>query len=230
VFQAVQDLYKRWPKNRMAIEMYVAQLSGIGNAAEAAKVLSTLDKPTLTHKAALVQLYSSSNQADKAAALAEKLTQEYPKLQGLNVMLADYWMKKDKAKAFTYYEKELALNPGNAVVLNNMAWEYGINQNSLEKAGPYLDKLKNAKNLDPRILDTMGWILAVNGKYEEGGKLIRNALDLVPDYPAFQYHLGYVLTHTGKKDEARKYLEMALGSKLPFDERKEAEKLLGQPG
>jgi predicted Zn-dependent protease len=230
VFQAVQDLYKRWPKNRMATEMEVAQLSSIGNPAEAAKVLSTLENPTLTHKAALVQLYSSSGQSDKAAALAEKLTKEYPRLQGLNVMLADYWMKKDKARAFAYYEKELALNPGNTVVLNNLAWEYGINQNSLEKASPYLDRLKAAKNLDPRILDTMGWILAVNGKYEEGGKLVRNALDLVPDFPAFQYHLGYILMKTGKQDEARKVLESALGTKLPFEERKDAEKLLAQQG
>lgn len=230
VYQAVQDLFKRWPHVPMAIEMEVAQLSSVGKPAEAAKVLATLPNPTLTHKVALLQLLSSSGQADKAVALAEKLTQDYPKLQGINVMLADHWMKKDKAKAFQYYEKELALNPGNTVVLNNLAWEYGITQHSLEKAAPYLDKLKAAKNLDPRILDTIGWILAANGKHAEGEKYIRNALDLVPDYPAFQYHLGYILAQSGNKEEARKRLESALASKLPFEERADAQKLLAQLG
>ncbi|HKP97253.1 MAG TPA: tetratricopeptide repeat protein [Fibrobacteria bacterium] len=230
VYQAVAELYKRWPRSPMAVEMYVSQLSSVGSAAEAAKVLATLENPSLTHKAAMLQLLSSSGQAEKAVALAEKLTAEYPKLQGINVMLADHWIKKDRARAFRYYEKELALNPGNTVVLNNMAWEYGINQANLEKAAPYLDRLRAAKNLDPRILDTIGWILAMNGKYDEGRTYIRNALDLVPDFPAFQYHWAYILAHEGNKEEARKYLDSALGTKLPFEERKEAEKLLAGLG
>lgn len=139
-------------------------------------------------------------------------------------------MKKDKAKAIGYYEKELAINPANPVALNNLAWEYGIVQADLAKAAPYLEKLKAAKNLDPRILDTIGWILAVNGKLEEGERQVGNALDLVPDQPTFQYHLGWILNKAGKKDAARKQLEAALASKRPFEERKEAEKLLAEMG
>jgi cellulose synthase operon protein C len=229
-YKSVEEMHKRWPKNPMAIEMYTGQLSAVGNTAEAARILATLPNPSLTHKVALLQLLASSRQTDKAIAMAEKLSREYPKLQGVNTILAEHWLKKVKAKAIAYYEKELALNPGNTVVLNNMAWEYGINQANLEKATPYLDKLKAAKNLDPRILDTIGWILAMNGKGEEGEKHIRNALDLVPDFPAFQYHLAYILAKAGKKDEARKYLDSALTTKLPFEERGEAEKLLAELG
>ena len=230
VFAAVEDFYKRWPKQRMAIEMRTGQLSAVGRFTEAAKVLATLEKPDLTQRVAFLQLLSNSGQMDKAKAEAEKLAADFPKLKGVNVILADYWMRKDKAKAAAHYEKELEVNPGNTVALNNLAWEYGINQASLEKAGPYLDKLKAAKNLDPRILDTIGWILAVNGKGAEGERYVRNALDLVPDYPPFQYHLAYILKKSGKADEARKLLESALASKAPFEERAEAQKLLAEQG
>lgn len=230
VFKAVQELYKKWPKQPMAIELWTAQLSSLGRFAEAAKVLGSLPNPTLTHRVAMLQLVMNAGQSDKGAAEATKLATDYPNLKGVNLILADYWMRKDKAKAAAFYEKELAINPDNTVVLNNLAWEYGINQSSLEKAQPYLDKLKDAKNLDPRILDTIGWILAMNGKADEGSRYIRNALDLVPDYPAFLYHMAVVLKNEGKKDEARKHLESALSAKQPFEERALAEKLLAELG
>ncbi|MDB5103913.1 MAG: system TPR-repeat lipoprotein [Fibrobacteres bacterium] len=227
-FQATEELYRKWPRSELAILLMTAQFSTLGRDADAAKVLATLDKPGLTHKAALLKLLGKSGQSEKAMALAEKMAKEYPGLQGINATLADYWMKRDKAKAIGYYEKELALNPGNIVALNNLAWEFGIAQSNLEKAAPYLDKLETIQNLDPRIMDTMGWILAMNGKLEEGERRIRNALDLVPDQPAFQYHLAFILVKSGKKEEARKILDSALASRFPFDDRKEAEKLLAQ--
>jgi Flp pilus assembly protein TadD len=205
-------------------------LSAAGKPAEAAKVLATLDKPDLTQRVAYLQLLANSGQGEKARQAAEKLAADFPNLKGVNLILADYWAKKDKPKAMAYYEKELALNPGNAVVLNNLAWEYGVVQGDLAKARPYLDKLKGGKNLDPRILDTVGWILAVNGQAAEGERYVRNALDLVPDFPAFQYHLAFILKQAGKKDEARQVLKQALSTDQAFDERKDAEKLMAELG
>lgn len=229
-FQTAKNLYLKWPKSEMAISLAASNLAKVGNTGEAAKVLATMPNPGLTHRVALLQLLSQSGQGAKAIALAEDLSKDHPKLAGLNTILADHWMKKDKAKAIGYYEKELAVNPSNPVALNNLAWEYGIVQADLAKATPYLEKLKTAKNLDPRILDTIGWILAVNGKLEEGERQVGNALDLVPDQPTFLYHLGWIQNKAGKKDAARKHLEAALASKRPFEERKEAEKLLAELG
>ncbi|MBW8889558.1 MAG: tetratricopeptide repeat protein [Fibrobacteres bacterium] len=230
VFQAVEDLYKRWPKQRLAIEMWTSQLSAMGRYADAAKVLATLDKPELGQRVGYLQLLASAGQGDKARDAALKLSADYPDLKGVNLILAEYWVKKDKAKAMDYYQKELALNPDNLVALNNLAWEYGVVQGDLAKARPFLDKLKGVKNLDPRILDTVGWILAVNGQAAEGEPYLRNAIDLVPDFPAFQYHLAFILARTGKKDEARDLLKQALSATAAFEERKDAEKLMSELG
>ncbi len=229
-YDAVKAFYTRWPKVPVAILLWAGQLSSVGNAAEGAKVMATLPKPNVTQQIALMQLLYKSKQVEKAVKLADKLADENPKLPGLNAFMADYWMKSDKAKAMTLYEKELTINPDNRIVLNNLAWEYGAKQNDLLKAAPYLDKLKAMKNLDPQLLDTVGWILALNGKYPEGEKNIRKALASVPDYPSFLYHLGYIMNKTGNKQDARKYLEESLASKIPFEERKDAEKLRGEMG
>ncbi len=229
-FEAVKDFYTRWPKVPVTTLLWVGQLSNVGKPAEAAKILATLPKPDLTEQFAMVELLSKSNQADKAQKLAEKLAAEHPNLMGINVFLGDFWVKKDKEKALAFYQKELTVNPNNRVILNNLAWEFGVTQGNLAKAAPYLDKLQTMKNLDPQILDTVGWILALNGKFADGEKNIHIALDLVPDFPSYQYHMAYILTKTGNKPEARKYLEAALASKLSFEERKAAADLLAQQG
>ncbi len=225
-FLAIQELYKKWPTSELAIQMYTGQLSAIRAFGEAAKVLSTLPNPNLTQQVALVQLLTSSQQGDKAIALAEKIAVAHPNLKGIHAVLGDFWMRKDKNKAMAFYEKELVNNPNNIIVLNNLAWEYGIVQKDLTKVMPILSKLQKEKNLDPRILDTMGWILAQNGKAADAENYIRNAMTLVPDFPTFQYHMGFIQSQLGKKEEAKKYLQEALASKIPFEERKDVEKLL----
>lgn len=229
-YRAVEDFHKRWPKQRIPIEMRASQLSAQGRFAEAAKVMSALDDPTQAQRLTYLQLLSKSGDAAKARGVAEKLAADFPDLKGVNLALADSWSGSDKAKAMAYYKKELELNPGNLIALNNLAWEYGVVEGDLAKARPYLDKLKAAKNPDPRIHDTIGWILAVNGDLAGGERYLRNALQMVPDFPSFQYHLAYVLKRAGKPEEARKLLQRALAAKGAFEERREAEKLLADQG
>ncbi len=230
LYKAVEEFHKRWPKQRMAIEMWTARLSALGKYSEAAKALSELEHPELAQRVAHLELLSKAGEGEKMRMVAEKLAAEYPDLKGVNTILADYWSRKDKDKAMAYYQRELSLNPGNLVVINNLAWEYGVVESDLAKARPYLEKLKGGKNIDPRIHDTIGWILAVNGDLAEGERYVRNALQMVPDLPSFQYHLAFILKKKGQTDEARKLLKEALAGKQAFEERKEAEALLAEPG
>jgi tetratricopeptide (TPR) repeat protein len=229
--KAIEDLHTRWPKNRIGITLWTGSLASRGRYADAAKQLETVANPTFAEQAALLSFYVKAGLKDKTLALGQKLLKDHPDKKGVNLFLADYYTAhNDKAKAAEYYEKELVLDPGNLVALNNLAWEYGVNRADLEKAKPYIAKLKTKRMLDPRILDTIGWILAKNGKNEEALQNFRTAVNLVPDHPTFNYHLAYVLIQLGKKDEAKKCLATALASKVPFEERKDAEKLQAQQG
>lgn len=231
VLAASQALYKQWPQNVMAASLFASQLAAIRQFGVAAQVLEGLKQASKPQRMTLLALYARAGQRDKTIALASALLKEDPKQQGLNLLLADEAMaKKDKAKAMEFYERELALNPDNLVALNNLAWEFGVEQADFPKAQPYLDKLKARKVLDSRILDTIGWILAKNGKGPEAEKFIREALNLAPDHPSYLFHMGWIQFQAGKKEEAKKYFQSALTSKIPFAERKEVEVLLAQQG
>jgi cellulose synthase operon protein C len=228
---AIEELYKKWPKNKMALTLWSTQLAASRKYAEAAKILEQIPDRNFPQEVTLVGLYVRARQDSKVLPLAERLLRENPKTRGINLFLGDYWMSHgSKAKSVGYMEAEIALDPDNVVALNNLAWEYGIVQGNLEKAKPFLEKLKSKKALDPRILDTIGWVLFKNGQGQDAEGYFLTALNLVPDHPSFQFHYAKVLEQLGKRAESRKYLEAALASKLPFEERKEAESLLATGG
>lgn len=226
-FKAGQDLYRQWPGYPLALNLLTSQLVSGHQYLAASRLLEGEKKPSRTQRMALLKLYTLSGQQEKAVSLSANLLEEDPGLRGLNLLIADHAMRKgNKAKAIAHYGKELDLDSGDLASLNNLAWEYGIVQGDFERARPYLEKLRARKIQDPRILDTMGWILAKNGSAPEGRKLIREALNLVPDHPVFLFHMGWILDRTGDKEAARSSIQTALASKLPFGERKEAEALL----
>ncbi len=229
--KAIEELHAKWPKNRLAISLWAGQLASKGKFAEAARLFETIPGLTFQQQTTLLGFYAKAKDKPKMVSLGQKLITEHPNVRGLNLFLADYYTAfGEKAKATEYYEKELALDPENVVCLNNLAWEFGVNQHDLAKATPYLDKLKAKKALDPRIMDTIGWILAKNGKNDEAMPYLHTALNIVPDHPGFEFHMAWLLSRMGKKEEAKKYLQSALASKLAFDDRKEAEKLLADQG
>jgi Flp pilus assembly protein TadD len=231
VMVAAQELYNKWPTSPLAASAYASQLANMRQLGAAAKILEGQKQLNPQQRGLLLTLYTQSGQREKAVALAEKILIERPEQRGLNLLLADQAMfKGNHAKAAEYYEKELAIEASDPVALNNLVWEYGIVQADFAKAKPYLDRLAGQKVKDARIMDTMGWILARNGKSMEGTKYIRDALNLVPDHPSYLYHQGWIQAQAGEKESARKSLRSALASKIPFDERKEAEALLAQQG
>ncbi len=229
VLTSSQEMYKNWPQNALATEIYSGQLAALGQVAAAAKVLEGLKHPDFGQRTVLLSLYTRSGQGDKAGALAAKMLAEKPDAPGLNLILADQAMVRgDPTDAVGHYKRELEINPSSLPALNNLAWEYGVVRGDYAEAAPYLEKLRNLKVRDARIFDTMGWVLAKNGKAAEGEPYIRQALDLVPDFPSYLFHMGWSLAQTGRKEEARRFVEAALRSKLPFDERKEAESMLAR--
>jgi len=225
--QSIEALHKISPKNKMALQLWSTQLASMGKFADAAKALEGETDLTFPQQATLLSYYMKSGQKDKTETNTKKLLQAHPNQRGLNLFLADFYTSNgQKDKATPFYEKELSIEPENVVALNNLAWEYGINQKNLIKALPYVAKLRAKKMLDPRILDTIGWIFTENGKEKEAEDLFRTALNIVPDQPSFNYHMAVLQNKLGKNDLAKTYLATALASKMTYDERKDAEKLV----
>lgn len=228
---AQQEFHRRWPKNSLAISLLANQLAYLRQFGVAARLLEDLPSRSPQVQVSLLTLYIKGGEREKARAMAERILAASPRQPGLNSFLADYaWSKGEKEKGIALFRKELEANPDDLIALNNLAWEYGIVRADFAQARPYVERLRTLDSRDARIWDTIGWILARHGKAAEGEKYVRDALNLVPDYPSYLYHMAWILSERGDKAGAKKHVQSALDSKVPFEERKAAEAFLAQLG
>jgi putative PEP-CTERM system TPR-repeat lipoprotein len=130
------------------------------------------------------------------------------------------------AAAKAQYEIILKQNPDSAPVLNNLALIY------LRDGDPRaLDYARRAEVLapgNPVIADTLGWIMAQKNDPAGGLALLQRAHGLVPADLNIQYHLAFALNATGKKADATTLLKTTLQSGIDFENRNDAQALLGQ--
>jgi Flp pilus assembly protein TadD len=108
--------------------------------------------------------------------------------------------------------------------MNNLAWQY-----SLRGDGRAVEVAEQAHALAPSnasITDTLGWILAKEGRIEQALPLLREAVDKLPDNAEVRFHLAYVLAETGERTEAKSVLDELLSSDAVFDSRIDAERLM----
>jgi Tfp pilus assembly protein PilF len=104
------------------------------------------------------------------------------------------------------YRSALERQSDNPLLLNNLAWvTHELKQpNALE----YAERAHELAPQNAAIMDTLGWILAESGQREKGVELLWRAAELAPDSPEIRLHLAKALIKAGRKDAARKELEV----------------------
>ncbi|NMP31229.1 PEP-CTERM system TPR-repeat protein PrsT [Thalassotalea sp. M1531] len=141
-------------------------------------------------------------------------------------LLADFYLNTGhKEKAKKHYE--LLLKSGNsnkANILNNLANIYL--DIDLSHAQELIEQAIELRTNSPAFMDTHGWILALQGKYDAALNVLRNAYALDSSNPAISYHLGYALYKLERLDEAKQSLTHALASAREYPEKNATEKLL----
>jgi len=113
------------------------------------------------------------------------------------------------------YRKALALDSGNALALNNLAYLLANNQQPDEG----LKYAQQAKQLAPdsaAVDDTLGWIYYQKGMYSLAVTQLRSAVSKGPTARR-QYHLAMACLKAGDESQGRQALEAALRAdpKLP---------------
>jgi Flp pilus assembly protein TadD len=118
------------------------------------------------------------------------------------------------------------MNPRLVVAANNLAWIYSEHGGDPEKALQLAQTAKQEAPEDPRVSDTLGWILYKRGVYQRALALLKDSASKLPDNPQVQYHLGMAYEKVGDKEAARKTLQAATSSPQPFPGKEEAAKAL----
>ena len=106
--------------------------------------------------------------------------------------------------------QSLEINPNEPHVLNYLAYSWLERNFKIETA---MDMLKNAhaqRKNDPYIIDSIGWAYYLIGDYINAEKLLRKAVQIMPDDPIVNDHYGDILWKMGRKIEARYYWKSVL--------------------
>lgn len=160
-------------------------------------------------------LLNSGNKAE-AERHASTWLKENPKDFGFRMYLGDLaFAASSFSQAATYYQSALALQPNNALILNNLAWAAG--QMKSPKALEYAEKANELAPNQPAIMDTLAVLIADKGDTAKAIELLKKAVSLAPQAASIQLNLAKTLIKAGKKEDARKELEALakLGDKFP---------------
>jgi tetratricopeptide (TPR) repeat protein len=197
-------------------------------AAEAALLKAAELDPRLTGPyLGLGQLYARTGRHEEALAKLNGALKSNPQDPGLLMSSGIvHELMGDIPKAREAYEKVLAINPRFAPAANNLAWIHSEHGGDREKALALAQTARDVAPDDPRISDTLGWILYRRGSYQRALSLLQESVAKLPDNPQVQYHLGMVYAQVGDQASARKALTAALASPADFQGKDEAKKVL----
>jgi len=138
----------------------------------------------------------------------------------------NYLANKQSKQAIALFESALKTNPGNARMLNNLAYAYQMEKDP--RAVPTAEQALKAAPDSPAVMDTLGWMLVEQGNTQRGLPLLQKAASVAgpATTPEMRYHLAVGLNKSGDKQGARKELETLLAQNKSFSQLEEARSLL----
>jgi putative PEP-CTERM system TPR-repeat lipoprotein len=173
----------------------------------------------------LFQAYAQSGNMSQATAFMAAWVKKRPDdLLAVRALAQGYLLSGDLAAAKVWHEQVLKLGGDDPVALNNLATI--LARQGDPKALDYAQKAHQLAPKEGAIQDTLGWVLVQRGQVEQGLRHLREARLREPQNPAIRYHLAVALAKTGRPDEAREELAVALKSEPTFSEAAEARRLL----
>jgi len=129
--------------------------------------------------------------------------------------LGDY-VKSDKDLL-----KSLEIVTDDAYVLNYLAYSWLERNYKINLAMQMLEKAYEQEPEDAFIIDSIGWAHYLTGNYIKAEKLLKKAIQIMPNDPIVNDHYGDILWHLDRKIEAQYYWKSVLSFDDAEDEMKD---------
>jgi putative PEP-CTERM system TPR-repeat lipoprotein len=208
-FREARDLQKREPKSARgwALEgdVYLSQRK----FAEAERCYRDALKMEPNANAVAARLHAAltaSGKVGEAEAWARKWIAEHPKDAAMHVYLGEREREAKRLKAaYTHYLAAVAIQPGNALTLNNLAGIAG--ELGDPKALGYAERAVKLAPNDAAVLDTYGMLLVGQGNFDKAMPVLERARQLAPARNDLRLNYAKALIKAGRKDAARSELE-----------------------
>ncbi len=122
-----------------------------------------------------------------------------------------YYSLKDTDSSFNHYEKALAIDENNLLVLNNYSYYLSLSGQKLDKAEKMSAKTVELDPGNATYLDTYAWVLFKRERYMEAKFIIERAIDNMKEpNGVIMEHYGDILFMNGDKTGALKIWNKAL--------------------
>lgn len=193
-------------------------MDGLGQTAEALKVLAQLEKvyPKCSDVAvAQGDILRKQNRFEgavlaytRAIEVSGTLEEKHWPLfyvRGISYERSGVW---EQAEAD--FHKAMELSPDQPDVLNYLAYSWLMQGKKLEQARDMLEKAVAARPDDAHIIDSLGWAYFLLKDYQNAVDYLDQAAEMMPGDPTVNEHLGDALWRVGRKSEARYQWERAL--------------------
>ncbi len=129
-------------------------------------------------------------------------------------------------EAQTNYERALQLDPSSSLLKNNYAYRLALANVNLPRALGLIDEVLKGENQSAHYLDTKGFVLFRQGKFNEAANLFDQAYQLSAKDKVIVEHVGDAAFKLGNKDKAIEFWIKAkeLGSTNKVLDKKIAQK------
>lgn len=127
----------------------------------------------------------------------------------LSLLADSYNYLKEYEKSDNAFEEALKINADNTYILNNYAYYLSLRNSNLQKAELLSKRANQLKPNQRSYMDTYGWILYQQKRYEESAVWLSKAAEIGQKSPTILEHYGDVLFRLNKKEEAYQKWEEA---------------------
>lgn len=117
---------------------------------------------------------------------------------------------QEHTRSDSLYERAIALDPDNSLLLNNYGYSLSVRGVRLDEALKMAQRAVDQQPENGAYLDTIGWIYYKLGEHEKAVEYIQRALEIRPDHVEVIGHLAEVYREMGQKEEASRILNEAL--------------------
>ena len=174
----------------------------------------------------MANLFKSFKKYDEAIKYYNKIL---PKLNNDSSTYADVLYRRgggferlgDYVKSDKDLLKSLEIEPDDAYVLNYLAYSWLERNYKIDIAMQMLEKAYEQEPEDAFIIDSIGWAHYLIGNYIKAEKLLKKAIQIMPDDPIVNDHYGDILWHLDRKMEAQYYWKSVLSFDDAEDEMKD---------
>ena len=141
----------------------------------------------------LVQTLVGSGRNEDARVKINELVKHWPQWAQSWIMYGGFMeLQADYPEATVGYEKAIALDPNNALALNDLAWRLYSDGGNLDRALALAQKAHDLQPDAPAYADTLAMIYLRVGSKPEAEKAMLAAVKLQPKNPVFLEHLAAI--------------------------------------